>query len=163
MTRNATAAVEEQASNASSAAEWTRTTRRELVSRVVQSSTFARSERLSTLLTYVCDVTLKGKGAELNEQRIGHAVFGRKAEYDSSADGIVRTQASRLRQRLDQYFNGEGANEVLRIEIPKGGYVPIFTEQRPALPPLEEPVVAEALLPQPSLASAAQEDRKSVV
>lgn len=88
MTRTATAAGEEQASTASPAAEWTRTTRRELVSRVVQSSTFARSERLSALLTYVCDMTLKGRGAELNEQHIGHAVFGRKPDYDSSADGL---------------------------------------------------------------------------
>ena len=83
-------------------------------------------------------MTLKGRAAELNEQRLGHAVFGRSLNYDSSSDGIVRTQASRLRQRLDLYFSGEGATEAIRIEIPKGGYVPVFkenlafTEPRPA-------------------------------
>src|ERR1700743_3569273 len=81
------------------ATDWSDITHRELVSRIVASPTFARSERLSTLLTYVCDMTLKGREGELNEQRIGHAVFGRSPDYDSSVDGIVRTPASRLRPR----------------------------------------------------------------
>jgi hypothetical protein len=100
------------------------------VSRIVASPTFVRSERLSTLLTYVCDLTLKGRESELNEQKIGHAVFGRSPDYDSSIDGIVRTQASRLRQRLDLYFEQEGAEEPIRLMIPKGGYVPIFVPRQ---------------------------------
>jgi hypothetical protein len=100
--------------------------RRELVDRLVVSSTFAKCERLSSLLIYVCDLTLKGRAKEINEQKIGEAVFGRSRDYDSSSDGIVRTQASRLRQRLDFYFNEEGADEPIRIVIPRGGYVPFF-------------------------------------
>lgn len=105
---------------------------RELLQRVVSSPTFVRSERLCSLLTYVCDLELKGRGAELNEQRIGQAVFGRSRDYDSTIDGIVRTQASRLRQRLEQYFREEGAEEAIRIIIPRGGYVPVF-EPRPII------------------------------
>src|SRR5271156_5883591 len=82
--------------------------RRELGRRIVHSPTFARSERLGTLLTYVCDLALKGREAEINEQKIGHAAFGRSQDYDSAADGIVRSQASRLRQRLELYFQHEG-------------------------------------------------------
>jgi hypothetical protein len=114
------------------ATDWSDITHRELVSRIVASPTFTRSERLSTLLTYVCDMTLKGREGELNEQRIGHAVFGRSLDYDSSIDGIVRTQASRLRQRLDLYFEQEGAEEPIRLVIPKGGYVPIFVPRQTA-------------------------------
>lgn len=110
---------------------------RELVRRVVSSPTFSKSERLSALLTYVCEMTLKGRESEVNEQKIGHAVFGRAPDYDSSVDGIVRTQASRLRQRLDLYFRQEGAEEPIRIVIPRGGYVPVF-EPRP---------VVESMLP----------------
>lgn len=128
----------------SPASEWTRSSRRELIGRVVQSPSFAKSERLSALLTYVCEMSLKGRAGELNEQRIGHAVFGRKLDYDSSADGIVRTQASRLRQRLDQHFRGEGAHEAIRIEIPKGGYVPVFKEQASLAPHMESAVVETA-------------------
>lgn len=111
--------------------------RRELVRRVVQAPTFARSERLGTLLTYICEMALQGRDAELNEQKIGQEVFGRQQYYDSTVDGIVRTQASRLRQRLDVYFAGEGANEPIRILIPRGGYVPIFDAHNvPVSPPI---------------------------
>jgi hypothetical protein len=127
--------------------DWPELAHRELVNRIVTSQTFARSVRLSTLLTYVCDMALKGRDGELNEQRIGHAVFGRSPDYDSSIDGIVRTQASRLRQRLDLYFEQEGVEEPIRILIPKGGYVPVFTPRRveeeirnPVLP--QQPIVS---------------------
>ncbi len=99
---------------------------RELARRIVASPIFARSERLSALLTYVCEMALEGHAAELNEQAIGQAVFGRSPGYDSSADGIVRTQASRLRQRLDLFFQQEGSEEPIEIVIPRGGYVPLF-------------------------------------
>ena len=127
-------------------ADWPRLVQRELVGRILVSPTFARSERLSTLLTYVCDMTFKGREAEINEQRIGHAVFGRSQDYDSSIDGIVRTQASRLRQRLDLYFQNEGANEPMRLVIPRGSYIPVF-EPRSA-------VISGALSQQPPPAAA---------
>lgn len=104
----------------------TRAAQRELIQRIVRSQTFGRSERLSALLTYVCEMVHQGREAEINEQRIGQAVFERAPDYDSSVDGIVRSQASRLRQRLELYFQTEGANESLRVMIPRGGYVPVF-------------------------------------
>jgi len=119
--------------------EWSEIAYRELVSRIITSPTFARSERLCSLLTYVCDTALKGREGELNEQRIGQAVFGRSPDYDSSIDGIVRTQASRLRQRLELYFEQEGAEEPIRVVIPKGGYIPVFTPRHAVE---EIPVVA---------------------
>jgi hypothetical protein len=109
---------------------------RALVQRIVASPAFVRSERLCSLLTFVCEMSLKGREAEINEQKIGQAVFGRSRDYDSTIDGIVRTQASRLRQRLEQYFRAEGADEAVRIVIPRGGYVPVF-ERRSALNPPE--------------------------
>jgi hypothetical protein len=132
------------------ATDWSDITHRELVSRIVASPTFARSERLSTLLTYVCDMTLKGREGELNEQRIGHAVFGRSPDYNSSIDGIVRTQASRLRQRLDLYFDQEGAEEPIRLVVPKGGYVPVFVPRQVA-----EESQSATLQPQPVSPAAA--------
>src|ERR1700722_5780403 len=123
--------------------------RRELVSRVVGSAPFAKTERLSSLLIYVCDLALAGRADELSEQNIGEAVFGRSRDYDSANDGIVRTQVSRLRQKLDLYFDGTGADESVRIVIPRGGYVPFFETRSPepiAVPaatarPIIEPVI----------------------
>jgi hypothetical protein len=129
----------------SPAADVSASAHRELVHRIVASPTFVRSERLCSLLVYVCDMTLKGHGDEINEQRIGQAVFGRSRDYDSTIDGIVRTQASRLRQRLEQYFSDEGAHEAVQIVIPRGGYVPVFEPRStPALesgPPLDSAVL----------------------
>lgn len=117
--------------------------RRELVGRVVASSPFSKTERLTSLLLYVCDVALDGRADELSEQNIGEAVFGRSRNYDSANDGIVRAQVSRLRQRLDIYFEGEGANEPIRIVIPRGGYIPFFE------PHLAKETVLPATTPMP--------------
>ncbi|RZU43654.1 hypothetical protein [Edaphobacter modestus] len=120
--------------------------RRSLVRRVVESSTFAKSERLSSFLICICDLTLSGRASEINEQKIGTTVFGRAPDYDSSIDGIVRPQASRLRQRLDLYFNGEGVNEPVRITLPRGSYVPVF-EPNPGQSPAVDPPSVPAVIP----------------
>jgi len=43
-------------------------------------------------------------------------------------DSIVRTEAGRLRARLGEYYKGEGNGDALVIELPKGGYVPVFRQ-----------------------------------
>jgi len=115
---------------------------RELVNRIVHSPTFGKSERLGTLLSYICELAFDGREAEINEQKIGREVFGRSEHYDSAVDGIVRSQASRLRQRLEMYFEEEGANEPVRIVIPRGGYVPVFQKQGapPQSPSVSDPI-----------------------
>src|SRR5579862_5542248 len=116
--------------------------RRELVGRVIASAHFSKAERLSSLLIYICDLALDGRADELSEQNIGEAVFGRSRDYDSANDGIVRAQVSRLRQRLELYFDGEGAEEPIRIVIPRGGYIPFFEPRFPkgAIPPAAIPM-----------------------
>jgi hypothetical protein len=116
--------------------------RRALMQRVVDSAAFAKSERLSTFLTCICELTLDGRASEINEQKIGTTVFGRPRDYDSTIDGIVRPQASRLRQRLDLYFNGEGAEEPIRISLPRGSYVPVFEPHATPNRPPEFPAIS---------------------
>lgn len=113
-----------------------------LARRIARSPTFARSEQLPKLLLYVCKMAISDRVDEINEQRIGVDVFGRSPNYDSAADGIVRSHATRLRQRLERYFSGEGADEPLRIEIPRGSYVPRFYPVAP-----EENAAPEVALP----------------
>lgn len=96
-----------------------------LVQRVLASSAFAKSDRLCQLLGFICNLSLRGREDEINEVNIGARLFGRP-NYDPTVDGIVRSHASRLRQRLQQHFTTEGAHEPLRIVIPKGSYVPVF-------------------------------------
>ncbi len=109
----------------------------ELVERILASPSFVKSPRLCSFLAYICDLSLRGRGDEINELNIGEALFERAPNYDPSVDGIVRSHASRLRQRLDQYFGEEGEQETIRLVIPKGGYMPVF---EPRNPPPPEPI-----------------------
>ena len=102
----------------------------ELAERIVASPSFIRSPRLCSLLMHLCDLALHGRSDEISEQSIGVALFERAPNYDPSIDGIVRSHASRLRQRLEQYFSEEGAHETMRLSIPKGGYTPLFEIHR---------------------------------
>ena len=74
------------------------------------------------------DETLEGRGSRLKEARIGLDVFGRKADsYDPAIDPIVRVQMGRLRSKLRSYYAGQGAGELVRIDVPIGSYVPTFS------------------------------------
>jgi hypothetical protein len=122
----------------------------ELAERIVASPSFIRSPRLCSLLMHLCELALHGRSDEINEQNIGEALFERAPNYDPSIDGIVRSHASRLRQRLEQYFSEEGAHETTRLSIPKGGYTPLFEVH-------SQPVPDQAsLVSAPSLASTDQ-------
>ncbi len=99
---------------------------RDLVRRIVLSSAFAKSARLSHFLRYICTEAEAGRQNRINEQCIGNAVFGRDPDYDSTADSIVRSHASRLRHRLREYFETEGRHEPVILTIPKGSYIPRF-------------------------------------
>ena len=111
----------------------------ELVERIVASQSFVKSPRLCSFLIYICDLSLRGRADEIYEQNIGEALFDRAPNYDPSIDGIVRSHASRLRQRLDQYFTEEGADEPIRLVIPKGAYMPVFAPRTTA-PAYGEPI-----------------------
>ncbi len=100
----------------------------QLVLRVVASPGFVNSQRLAAFLLYVTRQTLTGKGDALNERLIGETVFERSPDYDPRDDNIVRSHASRLRIRLEEYFRGEGASEQIRVMIPRGSYAPVFEE-----------------------------------
>jgi hypothetical protein len=99
----------------------------QLAQRVVASRSFAKSALLSKFLLYICDRALCGRTDEISEHQIGVHVFVRKQGYNPGEDNIVRNYARQLRQRLDHYFEEEGKSEELRISIPLGKYLPVFS------------------------------------
>jgi hypothetical protein len=106
-----------------------------LAQRIVSGSHFARSPLLSRFLLYVTAETLEGRGKEITEHQIGVHVFDRRPGYSTIEDNIVRNYARQLRKRLAEFFAAEGSSETLRIDIPLGGYVPVFvpaSEHHPA-------------------------------
>lgn len=105
----------------------------DLVQRIAMSAHFARSPLLSKFLLFVTAETLAGRGAEISEHQIGVQVFDRPADYRTIEDNIVRTYARQLRKRLAEYFAGEGSAEAWRVDVPLGGYVPVFSEASEAI------------------------------
>ncbi len=122
--------------------------------RILASKGFATAGRLSKLLRYVVEKTLAGEIDQLKEYAVGVEVFERDGNYDPRLDSIVRVEAGRLRTRLDEYYNGEGAASPLRISLPKGGYSAQFTRAEALQPDIAAAVALPAATP-PS--------RKSVV
>jgi serine/threonine-protein kinase len=97
---------------------------KEELERVLSSAAFARSERLSKLLRFLVERHIEGRDGELKESLIGVEAFGRRPDYDPKLDSTVRTEAVRLRARLNKYYSTEGSQDLFVIELPKGGYVP---------------------------------------
>jgi TolB-like protein len=96
------------------------------VDRILASKGFANAGRLSRLLRYVVDKTIGGEADQLKEYVVGVEVFDRDAKYDPRLDSIVRVEAGRLRSRLEEYYNRDGASSPIRIGLPRGGYVAQF-------------------------------------
>jgi hypothetical protein len=109
----------------------------QLAQRIVASRSFGKSALLSRFLLYVCEREITGKTEEITEHQIGVHVFGRRPGYHPGEDNIVRNYARQLRHRLDQYFLEEGREEELRLSIPRGKYLPVYSlnhfEERPLL------------------------------
>ena len=83
---------------------------------------FSQAERQRRLLSYLVSETLDGRGGRLKGYSIAIAVFDRGADFDPSTEPIVRVEAARLRSKLREYYEREGRDDPLRIEIPKGSY-----------------------------------------
>jgi adenylate cyclase len=90
------------------------------------SPDFDASPRSREFLRYVTEETLAGREATLTQSAIAVRVFGRKEDFDAVVDPIVRIQAGRLRRSLERYYLLSGRHDAVRIELPKGGYVPTF-------------------------------------
>lgn len=91
---------------------------------VLSHPLFQRASRQSAFLRYVVENLLDGASDALREHEIGVRVYGRKADYDTREDPIVRVEAARLRAKLREYYEGPGHDHKLRFELPKGAYTP---------------------------------------
>ena len=99
---------------------------RQQLSRILASKTFSQVERLKRFVSFIVGETVAGRGGELKEYVIGVQVFGKEPSFDPRTDPIVRVQARRLRTRLARYYRDEGNTDELIIDLPKGGYAPVF-------------------------------------
>jgi predicted ATPase len=112
---------------------------------ILASGTFKGADSLKALLRFTVHEALAGRGEDLKEYVLGATVLRKGESFDPKADGIVRVQMRRLRERLQRYYEAEGSNDPLRIEIPKGAYTPAFVSAGSRSGAMESPFAHQAL------------------
>ena len=94
--------------------------------RILASTTFKQVDRLKRFLSFIVLESISGRSNELKEYVIGVHVFGKEPSFDPRTDPIVRVQARRLRAKLARYYQEDGRGDEVIIDLPKGGYAPVF-------------------------------------
>ena len=94
---------------------------------ILNSARFKNASQLQSLLKFIVENSVNGHDDALKERIIGMSVFGRKPDYETADDPIVRSRVGQLRKRLEQYYESEEAMGcAVKITIPSGTYKPTF-------------------------------------
>jgi hypothetical protein len=93
---------------------------------VLESTTFLRAPQLRNFLAYIGRMEIAGRASELNEYLIGVEALGRKPGYSTTDDSTVRRRAHALREKLEQVYATELSGTNIRVDLPKGSYIPRF-------------------------------------
>ncbi|MEP2146115.1 MAG: hypothetical protein ABJI45_10305 [Paracoccaceae bacterium] len=105
------------------------------IEKVIESGVLGSSERRATLLKYLVDKEISGRGEEIKAFSIALDVLGRDASFDPNTDSIVRSEMGRLRDALRLYKAEYAEPKDVCVEIPKGTYRPVFSAPVPDSPP----------------------------
>lgn len=99
----------------------------ESLQQILHSKEFRDALQLQALLKFIVEKSIGGSDDALKERIIGISVFGRKPDYETADDPIVRSRVRQLRKRLERYYKSEEAKDsAIEIVIPKGSYKPSF-------------------------------------
>lgn len=102
---------------------------RQELSRILESTLFAQSDRLGRFLRFTVETTLAGEADALKEYLIGTEVYERNSSYHPNEDSIVRSEARRLRAKLKEYYDSVGKDDPVLIYYRPGSYIPAFRPQ----------------------------------
>jgi hypothetical protein len=104
---------------------------REQVQRVLESQLFRVSELQRRLLKYLAEKSLSGEADQLKEYTLGVEALSKPESYDPRHDSSVRLQASKLRQKILEYYLTEGQADPVHIDFPRGRFKLVFTSREP--------------------------------
>lgn len=125
--------------------------------RILSAPEFTTSKMMRAFLTFAVNETLEGRSDRIKQYTIATKVFDRDSDFNQQTDPVVRVQASKLRRSLQRYYYEEGRTDPIRIEIPKGTYVPRFSLQEQAAAKAERP--ARVIQSRPTIAVLPFENR----
>jgi TolB-like protein len=132
---------------------------REQMHRILRSGPFQKSRRRQRFLEYIVKEALAGRSVKGYD--VALEVFGRPQTFDPAVDPVVRVEAGRLREKLREYYAADGQNDPIRIDLPKGTYMPQIEfrhEDAPRIPGQKVPPAQEVSSTVPSVAVLAFDD-----
>jgi len=97
--------------------------------RILTSPEFKATDAQKSFLTFVVEMVLSGRSHEIKGFTVATQVYGRGSDFNQATDPIVSIQANKLRRALERYYLVAGQYDPVRIDIPKGTYVPTFHQQ----------------------------------
>ena len=101
----------------------------EVLNILLKSKAFSKSTTSNILLKYLIESSIKNKN--LNDTDISIELFGSQYEHEKS-EATVRVNVYHLRNKLKKYFNNEGINDAITIEIKTGQYgVSFYRREQP--------------------------------
>jgi hypothetical protein len=99
----------------------------------LESESLCRSDRLKSMLRFLCEAELAGEQHRISEYEIAVSALGRCEDFSPSEDSTVRSRAFELRQKLERLYSVEAPETSVRIDLPKGSYRPRFHRHKPPL------------------------------
>jgi len=96
--------------------------------RILEFGMFKSSPVLSRFLEFIISETVHKREIQIKEYSIAIHVLNRSRDFNPTGDSIVRIHAGRLRRALHDYYLTVGLYDPIIITIPKGCYVPEFSE-----------------------------------
>jgi hypothetical protein len=104
---------------------------RQALKAVLDSPRFKKNPRLTKLLDYICQKYFEGDTDSIKEYSIAADVFHRPETFDQTTDSIVRVEVYRLRKKLREFYEAEGADQPIEIVVATGHYLPEFVKRGP--------------------------------
>lgn len=95
----------------------------EEIERILHSREFGGSELLRHLLSFLAGRAMKQPGEGAKEYEVAVEVLGKAAGFDPRLDSAVRVHTARLRSKLAEYYQTEGTDDAIQIDVPKGSYL----------------------------------------
>lgn len=128
---------------------------------ILRSEAFSGAWRQQRLLRYLVEKHLEGRDSDVKEYCIAVEVFDKAPDFDPRLNPIVRVEASRLRSRLERFYQTAGKGAELRIELPRGAYVLRIHRRQPAARALRQPCAGPSGPPVTEPAGVVEDGRPS--
>ncbi len=101
---------------------------------VLASVVFNGKKQAGRFLRYIVTETLEGRGDRITQYGIAVEALGKATDYCPTESPAVRVEAGRIRKLLEEYYASEGSSSHCRIDLPVGGYTPVFRKPEIANP-----------------------------